>query len=138
MAWLFRKFFSFLSIVENAICVLGLLGTTFMISFQIMNRVWLRLDVMWINDLALFIFIFFVFFAIVLTTREDGHTSVDMLIDSLFAKKPLHKAVCTLYQDSMHSYNRGFSFPSILFCPERLQVSPARQPGQVVQRELAH
>ena len=96
MAALVKKFFSFLAAVENAICTAGLLGTTFMISFQILNRFWLRLNIKWINDLSLFIFIFFVFFAIVLTTREDGHTSVDMLVDFLFGKTPLVKAVYVL------------------------------------------
>jgi len=116
--------------VENAICVLGLLGTTFMISFQIMNRVWLRLDVMWINDLALFIFIFFVFFAIVLTTREDGHTSVDMLIDSLFAKKPLHKAVYVLCTRILCILTIAvFLFPAYYFA---LSAYRYPQPGNLV------
>jgi TRAP-type C4-dicarboxylate transport system permease small subunit len=96
MAALVRKFFSFVAILENIICTLGLLGTTFMISFQVLNRFWLRLNIRWINDLSLFIFIFFVFFAIVLTTREDGHTSVDMLVDHVFAKSPKGRAIYVL------------------------------------------
>ena len=91
-----KRFIAFLTIVENVICTIGLLGTTLMITFQILNRFWLRLDIKWINDFSLFIFIFFVFFAIVLTTREDGHTSVDMFVDLLFDKNPTGKAIYVL------------------------------------------
>ena len=91
-----KKFMRFLTLAENVICTVGLLGTTFLITFQILNRFWLKLSVNWINDFALFLFIFFVFFAIVLTTRIDGHTTVDILVDGVFARHPVGKAVYTL------------------------------------------
>lgn len=96
MGAFFKKLFSFVAILENILCTLGLLGTTFMISFQVLNRFWLRLNIRWINDFSLFVFIFFVFFAIVVTTRDDGHTSVDMLIDKVFVNMPKGRAIYVL------------------------------------------
>ena len=96
MAIFFRKLMALLTKVENFICTAGLFGTTFLITFQILNRFWLRLDIKWVNDFALFMFIFFVFFAIVLTTREDGHTTVDLFVDILFDNHPIGRAVYTL------------------------------------------
>jgi TRAP-type C4-dicarboxylate transport system permease small subunit len=96
MGAFFKKFFSFLAILENTLCTLGLLGTTFMITFQVLNRFWLRLNIRWINDFSLFVFIFFVFFAIVVTTRDDGHTSVDMLVDRVFENMPKGRAIYVL------------------------------------------
>ncbi len=96
MAAFFKKFFTIVGYVENVICTLGLLGTTCLVTFQIFNRFWLRLSINWINDFALFIFIFFALFAITLTTREDGHTSVDMFVDFVFENKPVGKAIYQL------------------------------------------
>ncbi len=96
MGALFKNIFAFIAILENILCTLGLLGTTFMITFQVLNRFWLRLNIRWINDFALFVFIFFVFFAIVVTTRDDGHTSVDMLVDRVFENRPKGRAIYVL------------------------------------------
>ncbi len=131
MATFFRKFFSFLSIVENIICAAGLLGTSLMISFQILNRFWLRLDIKWINDLSLFIFIFFVFFAIVLTTREDGHTSVDMFVDFLFEKNPFGRALYLLFTRILCMLTIAvFLIPAYYFAMDAYQYP---QPGNLVQ-----
>lgn len=130
MAAFFRMFFSFWATVENIICTIGLLGTTSMISFQILNRFWLRLDIMWINDLSLFIFIFFVFFAIVLTTREDGHTSVDMLVDTVFANKPVGRAIYVLCTRILCIFTIAlFLIPAFYFA---LDAYHYPQPGNLI------
>jgi len=131
MAGLIKRFFSFLAFIENVICTAGLLGTTFMITFQILNRFWLRLDIKWINDLSLFIFIFFCFFAIVLTAREDGHTSVDMLVDFLFGKKPALRAAYVLCTRILCAVVIGFFLiPAYSFA---LDAYKYPQPGNLVQ-----
>ena len=101
-----------------------------MIFFQILNRFWLRLDIMWINDLSLFIFIFFVFFAIVFTTREDGHTSVDMFIDLLFAKNPFGRALYILFTRIFCILTVAiFLIPAYYFAMDAYQYP---QPGNLV------
>ena len=83
------RFFRALSILENVICAAGLFITTFMTFFQVLNRYWLHYQIIWLSDLSLFIFIGFMFLVIPLTTRQDGHTGVDVFVESVFAKRPL-------------------------------------------------
>lgn len=75
--------------MENVLCALGLFTTTFLAFFQVLNRYWLRLEIIWVNDLSLFIFIFTMFFAIPLTTRVDEHTGVDVFVKKVFADRPI-------------------------------------------------
>ena len=77
-------FFRYVSMLENILCTLGLFATTFIAFFQVINRYWLRLEIIWLNDLGLFIFILFMFFAIPLTTRENEHTGVDVFVKRFF------------------------------------------------------
>lgn len=83
-----EPFFKFVTILENVLCAGGLFLTTFMTFFQVMNRYWLRFEIIWLNDVTLFIFIFFMFFAIPLTTREGQHTGVDVFVKSMFGDSP--------------------------------------------------
>jgi len=88
-----EKFFGLVAVMENVLCTLGLFLTVFLAFFQVLNRYWLRFEIIWLNDLSLFIFIFTMFFAIPLTTREDGHTGVDVFVKSVFAERPLGSVV---------------------------------------------
>ena len=130
MAVFFRKFFTFVRYLENTICTIGLLGTTSLVTFQILNRFWLRLSIKWINDFSLFIFIFFAFFAITLTTREDGHTSVDMFVDFAFEDKPIGKAIYYLFTRILCIITVAFFLlPCYYFALDAYQYP---QPGNLV------
>ena len=83
------RFFRMLAILENVVCAAGLFITTFMTFFQVLNRYWLHYQIIWLSDLSLFIFIGFMFLVIPLTTRQNGHTGVDVFVESVFAKRPL-------------------------------------------------
>lgn len=84
-----EKFFNMVTVLENVLCTAGLLITTFMTFIQVLNRYWFRYEVIWLNDLSLFVFIFFMFFAIPLTTRERQHTGVDVFVKTVFGNRPL-------------------------------------------------
>jgi len=76
---------------KNALCSTGLMVITLLIFAQVINRYWLHFEVMWLSDFALYIFIVMMFLAIGLTTRENGHTSVEVFADKVFGKKPRGK-----------------------------------------------
>lgn len=73
---------------ENVVGGVGLVGITILVFVQVLNRYLLHFEVMWIGDLALYLFIFLMFVAIGLTTRENGHTSVEVFVDMVFRNRP--------------------------------------------------
>lgn len=75
-------------ILENVICSVGLILTTVIIFVQVVNRYWLHFEIMWMNDLALYIFVSTVFITLSLTTRERGHTAVEMLQERILLGHP--------------------------------------------------
>jgi len=93
MKALIEKINRFILLFENIVCSLGLILTTFLVFIQVINRYWLHLEVMWLSDLALYIFVFSILLTISLTTREGGHTAVDVFAEVAFGKKKkLHSA----------------------------------------------
>lgn len=77
-----------LQLGETVVCALGLVGTTLLIFAQVLNRYWLHFRIMWLGDLALYCFIFFMLVAATIATWREGHVSVDFLRDKLFAARP--------------------------------------------------
>lgn len=92
-----RKLAGFLAVVENVACTAGLLATTLMTFFQVLNRYWLQLEIIWINDLALFVFVFYMYFALILATRENGHIALDVVADKIAGKSPVRKLFYGLF-----------------------------------------
>ena len=88
----YLKFFRVITLVENAVCALGLILTTFATVIQVLNRYWLHYEIMWLADMTLYIFLSTLFFMMATTTREESHTSVDILEAHAF-KGPLLKPV---------------------------------------------
>jgi len=83
-----KKTLKVIGITENVICAIGLWVTTILIFCAIVNRYFVHLPIMWFNDLALYCFIFFMLITSSLTTRERGHTSVDVFRQKFFKGKP--------------------------------------------------
>lgn len=83
-----KKIINIITIIENTICAIGLWLTTILIFCAIINRYFLHFPIMWFNDLALYCFIFFMLVTSSLTTREKGHTSVDVFRQKIFQGKP--------------------------------------------------
>lgn len=85
MIWALRNF---VRIAENIICSLGLMATTIIIFAQVINRYWLHFEIMWMNDMALYIFVSTVFITLALATRERGHIAVEILQERVLRHFP--------------------------------------------------
>jgi TRAP-type C4-dicarboxylate transport system permease small subunit len=78
---------------ETAICGVGLMITTLLIFAQVINRYLLHFEIMILNDLALYTFIFFMLLAAAYTTWNEGHVAVDIFREWLVEGRPVAAAV---------------------------------------------
>jgi TRAP-type C4-dicarboxylate transport system permease small subunit len=74
---------------ETVICVIGLILTTLLIFAQVINRYILHFEIMILNDLALYTFVFFMLVAAAYTTWNEGHVAVDMFREWLVRGRPV-------------------------------------------------
>lgn len=74
--------------IENILCYIGLLGITYLTCILVINRYFIHYEVMWLGDFTQYLFVFTSLCAIAFTTRDDAHTSVDILSQVLLAGKP--------------------------------------------------
>jgi len=88
MGGVFDRIDKAIRFLENVVCAVGLVGITVLVFFQVLNRYMLHFEIMWLGDLALYMFIFTTFIAIGLTTRENGHTAVEVFAEMAFKDKP--------------------------------------------------
>lgn len=82
-----KKMLEVISIAETIICATGLWLTSILIFCSVLNRYFFHLPIMWFNDLALYFFVFFMLIASAFTTRERGHTAVDVFRKIIFKRK---------------------------------------------------
>lgn len=83
--------------IELAVCFLGLAVSTGLIFAAVANRYWLHLEIMWLNDLAQYSFVFFMFLAFAVTTREEGHVAVNIFPDKIFHNRPVGRAIYNIF-----------------------------------------
>lgn len=102
-----RRFMKGLTFVENVVCMAGLLAITFLTVALVINRYWLRYEIMWLGDFTQYVFVFAMLCTLVFTTRDDAHTSVDMLPQALFSSRP--KAMA-FYKTVIHGLTLGTLF----------------------------
>ncbi|HUU65263.1 MAG TPA: TRAP transporter small permease subunit [Dehalococcoidales bacterium] len=88
-----RKILNKIQSIEVIICAIGLVTTTLLVFSQVINRYWLHFEIMWLGDLALYTFIFFMFVAAAITTWREGHVAVDFFRDRVTRKKPTAAAI---------------------------------------------
>ncbi len=74
---------------ETFVCGICLILTTLFIFAQVLNRYVLHYEIMFLNDIALYTFIFFMLLAAAYTTWNEGHVAVDMLREWLVQGRPL-------------------------------------------------
>ena len=86
-----------IKIIEDAICVIGIWLINILVFLSVLNRYFLHFPIMWLNDLALYCFIFFVLFSIALTTRENEHISVAIFREALFKGKPKADTIYSVF-----------------------------------------
>jgi len=82
-----------LQLGEVVICAIGLVAVTMLVFAQVVNRYWLHFEIMFLGDLALYLFIFFMLVAATLATWGEGHVSVDFFRDKLWRAKPRAMAI---------------------------------------------
>jgi C4-dicarboxylate transporter DctQ subunit len=96
-----KKFFSAIlkgiQAWEMILALIGLSAATLLVLAQVINRYWLRFEIMWLSDLALYAFIFFMFAAFAAATWKEGHVSVDMVKNRLFHNRPVGAAVYRVF-----------------------------------------
>jgi len=90
-----------LGTLEKWICSVGLLVSTFLVFAQVLNRYWLHYEIMWIGDLALYIFVFSYISAIAFATFRRGHISVEMFKTKFLKDRPMGLAVYDLVMDTL-------------------------------------
>lgn len=74
--------------IENVLCSVGLLVSTALVFAQVINRYWLHLEIMWLGDLALYIFVGSYILAIAFAAAKKGHISVEVIQVRVFGDKP--------------------------------------------------
>jgi len=79
----YLSFVALIAFLEDAIASVTLMIATILTVAQIINRYWLRIEVMWIADLSLYIFIIGAIFSVAITTRMESHVGVDLFLEVL-------------------------------------------------------
>jgi len=74
--------------IEAAICGAGLFIVTLLIFAQVLNRYWLGLPIMWLENLALHVFIWTILLALVVTTWREAHAKVEVSQEVVLKNKP--------------------------------------------------
>jgi len=82
---------------EVIIVLFGLIATTLLICAQVINRYWLHIEIMWLNDLALFIFMLFMFMAFAATTWKEGHVPIEIFKNWVFKNRPVGGAIYRVF-----------------------------------------
>jgi C4-dicarboxylate transporter, DctQ subunit len=88
MKTVFNKVLHVVQTAEGALCVIGLFLTTLLVFAQVLNRYLLHFEIMWLSDLALYIFVFFMLVAAAYATWNEGHVAVDFLRDRIIRGRP--------------------------------------------------
>ena len=88
MKTVFKRVLHVIETVEGAVCVIGLFVTTLLVFAQVLNRYLLHFEIMWLSDLALYIFVFFMLIAAAYATWNEGHVAVDFLRDRIGQGRP--------------------------------------------------
>lgn len=99
-----------IAIIENIICVIGIWLINILVFLSVLNRYLLHFPIMWLNDLALYCFIFFVFLSIALTTRENEHISVGIFREALFKGKPKADTIYSVFLNIIAIISVSFFF----------------------------
>lgn len=100
-----------IEIIENVICIIGIWLVNILVFLSVLNRYLLHFPIMWLNDLALYCFIFFVFVSIALTTRENEHISVGIFRQVLFKGKPKADTIYSIFLNIIAIISVSIFFP---------------------------
>lgn len=107
----FKTILKIIASIEDVICAIGVWATTILIFLAVINRYFLHFPIMWLNDFALYCFIFFMLITAALTTRERGHTAVDVFHQKVFAENSKANHMYTIFLDILSIFIVLFFLP---------------------------
>ncbi|GAG64022.1 unnamed protein product [marine sediment metagenome] len=81
-----KKMLNIIAIIEDIACRIGMWLCVILVFFGVINRYFLHFPIMWIDDLSVYIFIFYLFISIALTSREDSHLRINVFRNKIFKK----------------------------------------------------
>lgn len=93
-----KRFIDLLTKIEIILGSTGLCASIVLTFCQVVNRYWLNFEIMWISDLALYIFIFTVYVAISYGASQKTHIAVDMLPEYLCGDSPMKKNAFEIFK----------------------------------------
>lgn len=96
-----KRIFQRLSQAELFLASCGLLVTVLLIFCQVINRYWLHYEIMWINDFALYIFIFTIYISIPYGASQKTHIAVDVLPDVFYRNSKVKRAVFEIFKSTI-------------------------------------
>ncbi len=109
---------------EMILALVSLAAATLLIIAQVLNRYWLRFEIMWLSDLALYAFIFFMFIAFAAATWKEGHVSVDLVKNQVFKNRPVWGAAYRVFLVVLSMVILGsLFFPLTPFMKRAIQYS---------------
>lgn len=88
MKYCYQSLIRLIALLEDIVCFSGLVICSLLVFFQVLNRYLLHIEIMWIGDLTLYLYVPFMFLTIAMTAREKGHTTVDVFVDIFFKDRP--------------------------------------------------
>jgi len=96
-----KRIIDFLTKVEIILGSVGLCASIALTFCQVVNRYWLNFEIMWISDLALYIFIFTVYVAISYGASQKTHIAVDILPEYLCGDSQTKKYAFEIFKYSV-------------------------------------
>jgi C4-dicarboxylate transporter, DctQ subunit len=103
-----KKILKLINILETTSCYIGMWLCAILTFMGVINRYILNFPAMWIDDLAVYIFTFYLFISIALTTREDSHLKITVFQNKFFKK---NSTVSIFYS----IFLRGLTFFILIF-----------------------
>ena len=95
-----KRFFENLRRLEFFLGAAGLSLSVILTFCQVLNRYWLHYEIMWIGDMALFIFIFTIYVAISYGAALKTHICVDILPDAITQGNERKKALYDIFKSA--------------------------------------
>ncbi len=88
-----RRILHGIQLAEGGICSFGLIVTSLLVFTQVVNRYLLHFEIMWLGDLALYLFILLMLLAGAYATWREGHIAVDYFRDKALKGRSVSIAI---------------------------------------------
>lgn len=83
-----KRALSTLQLIESVIAGVGLFIVTLLIFAQVLNRYWLGLPIIWLENLSLHIFVWMILLTLLIVTWREAHAKVEISQEIFLKNKP--------------------------------------------------